>query len=229
MTRAAFLFSGQLRGFPHCIQSMQEYLFSAFDEYDTFFYIPPEDAELLYSKCVPTSATIEHDLYHKEVEGFNNSITYSDRKIAENGYKLHGRMQHYYLQWYGVKRVFELFESYNKIANIDYDAVFRIRCDFKFKQQFSYSPFDGLQIPTNYGHGGIYDRLAFGKQEHMKYYCSLYDKIQEGFYKDSINLGNSESKLLQHLMGCGIPIRFVPMDYDRINKDGSIQDPGSPP
>lgn len=224
MTRAAFLFSGQLRGFPHCISSIKECLFDSFDVADTFFYIPDTDAKTLYSEWTPTSCVAEVDQYHPEVEGFMNSITSSENKIAANGYRTHGRMQHYYLQWYGVKRVFELFDSYRKVNGIEYDAVFRIRTDFLFYDKLTWEPFDGIQIPMLSGHGGIYDRLAFGPVKYMRYYCSLYDRIKAGHYKNSVSLGNSESKLMQHLTSTQIAIKYVPMSYDRINKDGTIQD-----
>jgi hypothetical protein len=224
MARAAFLFSGQLRGFPHCIRSMKEHLFSSFDEIDTFFYIPEVDGRTLYENWMPTSAVIEKDQYHAEVEGFENSITSSENKIAANGYATHGRMQHYYLQWYGVKRVFELFDSYRKVNDVKYDTVFRIRTDFKFHKTFHWEDFDGIQIPAMLPHGGIYDRLAFGPVKYMRYYCSIYDKIKAGHYKQFVNLGNSESKLMQHLTATHIPIKYVHMSYDRINKDGTIQD-----
>lgn len=224
MARAAFLFSGQLRGFPHCIQSMKECLFDSFEHVDTFFYIPDVDGRMLYDSWTPTSAITERDQHHTEVEGFENSITSSENKIAANGYATHGRMQHYYLQWYGVKRVFELFDSYKKVNNLEYDTVFRIRTDFKFYKRHHWEHFDGIQIPTMAPHGGIYDRLAFGPVKYMRYYCSLYDKINAGHYKQSVSLGNSESKLMQHLTATKIPIKYVPMSYDRINKNGTLQD-----
>lgn len=230
--RAAFLFSGQLRGFEYCVKSLQENLFSAFDEYDTFFYIPDSDGKTLLEHWCPTSVTIEKDQYHPEVQGFNNRIASSENKIANNGYQTRGRMQHYYLQWYGVKRCFELFDAYRLVNNIHHDVIFRMRCDFYFHEKFTYEhkP-EAIQIPSYKGHGGLYDRLAFGSYDFMKHYCSLYDKVMEGNYQEIVALGNSESKLMQHIAAANIPVRFVPMVYERLNKDGSSQshseiDPG---
>ena len=78
--KAAFLFSGQLRGFAHCIDSMKEHLFSAFDSYDTFFYTPDTDGKILLDNWEATSAIIEKDQIHPEVPGFENRIGYSDVK-----------------------------------------------------------------------------------------------------------------------------------------------------
>lgn len=220
--RAAFLFSGQLRGFPYCVDAFNEFLFSAFEEYDTFFYMPNIDGKNLLNCFNPTSVIFEKDQLHPELPNFQHNIGYSDEKLVANNYPLLGRMQHYYLQWYGVKRVFDLFEQYKNVNDINYDVVFRIRTDILFYKKFNYIPFNGIQIPDMCGHGGIYDRLAFGSFEHMKYYCSLYDKIFSGHYKDMLYAGNSESKLRQHIESQNIPLRSVEMGfYHSINADGS--------
>lgn len=223
MTRAAFLFSGQLRGFKHGINSLVDNLFSAFDEYDTFFYTPQEDGKELLEFITPSACIIEKDQYHRDIENFDNGIAYSDAKIQSNGYELKGRLQHFYLQWYGVKRVYELFESYNLINGLEYDVVFRLRSDFMFFDKFTYEYFEGLQIPNFADHYGIYDRMAFGSPKYMKYYCSLYDNLYEGKYNIRVSNGNSESKLMQHLHAENIPIKRVDLNYKRINRDGTFQ------
>lgn len=231
MTRAAFLFSGQLRGFKYCIESMQNNLFSAFDEYDTFFYIPTEDAKELVEVWNPTSMIAEPDQVHPPVEGFGNRIVHSNNIP---GYKVYNNaLQHYWLQWYGVKRVFQLFDDYRSVTNKHYDVAVRIRCEFRFEEKYVYEPFDGIQIPDYKGHQGIYDRLALGPVEHMRYYCSIYDKIREGNYHHDVNLGNSESKLLQHLhaykVAKNVSVKLMKMSYVRIRTDGSVaSDPENP-
>jgi hypothetical protein len=222
--KAAFLFSGQLRGFPICIENFKQYLFSAFEEYDTFFYIPIEDAKTLLDSHKPTSFIAEQDQTHPEVENFLNNITYSLDKIQYNSYQAKGRMQHYYLQWYGVQMVYDIFEKYKSIEGKNYDVVFRLRTDLNFKQQFNYEPFDGIQIPNYNGWGGIYDRFAYGPEKYMKHYSSLYTDVKAGLYNEYKYSGNSESKLKQHLERGGMPIKIVENAvYERINKDGSLQ------
>ena len=224
MTRAAFLFSGQLRGFKYCIDSMKEHLFSAFDEYDTFFYIPNEDAKQLLELWEPTAMIAEPDQIHSEVDGFGARIVHSNNIP---GYKVYNNaLHHYWLQWYGVKKVFGLFDDYRSVTNKHYDVAIRIRCEFKFNSKYVYEPFDGFQIPDFNGHGGVYDRLAIAPVKHMRYYCSIYDKIREGYYHHDVNLGNSESKLLQHLQSYkdakGVNATQIKMSYVRIKTDGSV-------
>lgn len=222
--RAAFLFSGQLRGFTlDGLDTLKQNLFSVFEEYDTFFYIPPEDLVPLINCYNPTVLLCEPDQYHPDVEGFGDQIGHSNNIP---GYRvLNNALQHYWIQWYGVKRVFELFDSYRKVNNKHYDVVFRMRCDMRFTSKLNYEPFDGIQIPDHHGHGGIYDRMAYGPVEHMRYYCSIYDEIRKGKYKENINLGNSESKLMQHLAAYSlennVAIKFVKVPCHRIRMDGS--------
>jgi len=218
---AAFLFSGQLRGFPLCINGLKNNLFSSFESYDTFFYIPDIDLKLLTDNWLPTSVLAERDQIHPDISNYNNNITYSNSKLQRNGYPLLGRMQHYYLQWYGVKRVFELFDKYRSIQNINYDVIFRIRADIIVTEKFNYTPFNGITIPNHEGYSGLYDRFAFGPYEHMKYYCSKYDNFNN--ITHITGLGNSESKLKQHIDLKNIPVRFVSLPHCRLNKDGSIQ------
>lgn len=223
--KAAFLFSGQLRGFKHCIESNEKYLFSAFAEYDTFFYIPDTDGKKLFDIYNPTSVLVEKDQTHRELPEFQNNIGYSSDRMVKNGYECKGRMQHYFLQWYGVKRVFDVFDNYKKLNDIEYDVVFRIRTDIKFYNQFAYNPFDGIQISDKFGHGGIHDRLAYGSYENMKYYCSLYDNIYSGKYNEYLFTGNSESKLLQHLNYGNIDFRTQPLGfYQAVDCDGTSWD-----
>jgi hypothetical protein len=221
--RAAFLFSGQLRGFHLCVDNYVEKLFTSFSEYDTFFYIPGEDGKKLLDVWSPTSCILESDQNHPELSEFQNEIAYSDTKIISNGYSLKGRMQHYYLQWYGVKRVYELFQDFKSVCDIHYDVVFRVRTDFNFLTKLDYHHFDGLQIPSYNSWGGIYDRLAYGPESYLKYYCSLYDRLNAGAYNELKYLGNSESKLRQHLEYGNIPIKYVDLNYQRLNSDGSLQ------
>jgi hypothetical protein len=228
--RAAFLFSGQLRGFPVALKNFKNHLFSAFDKYDTFFYIPSEDAKVLLDTASDSggfnlaSFLAEKDQLHPEIPNFQNNITYSLGKIEANGYEAKGRMQHYYLQWYGVHMVYNLFEKYKSVEEKKYDVVFRVRTDLNFKEPFTYEPFDGIQIPNYNAWGGIYDRFAYGSVEDMKYYCSLYENLKTGKYNECKHRGNSESKLRQHLESGNINIKIVNnVKYERINKDGTLQ------
>lgn len=220
--KAAFLFSGQLRGFEHCIEPFKQYLFSAFAEYDTFFYLPTVDGKKLYSLWEPTAALLEIDQVHKDIPNFTQSIGRSDHRCTGNNYPALPHLQHYYLQWYGVKRVFEIFECFKTLNNIQYDVVFRIRPDIKFFEKFNYEFFDGIQTSDKAGHGGYYDRLAYGSFEHMKHYCSLYDHLYQGKYNEPVYSNNSESKLRQHIESKNIAWNPKPLQYyQSVNIDGT--------
>ena len=226
----AFLFSGQLRGFDHCIEKIKLSIASQFDESDYFFYLPYEDHSNI-SKVIslkPKILTIAEDTYDplEEMIKKENDISYSETKIAKNGYSLKGRMQHYLLQWYGVRYVYNMMENYCLLTGKKYDLVCRIRCD-----HFPITPFllssiktDCVNIPiasgsSNDDFGGIHDRFAIGDMTNMKTYCDKYSSIK----KDNLGLGNSESKLLMHLNNHDAKINRFSYFYERINNDGTVQ------
>lgn len=226
--KAAFLFSGQLRGFPFCVDAFKQYLFSSFEEYDTFFYLPDTDSKTLFDCWSPTAATLENEQIHSDIPGFQHNICRSEKRSETNNYVPRAHMQHYYLQWYGVKRVFELLKAYSKVNNATYDVVFRIRPDILFYDKFDYKYFDGIQLPSFNGSGGLYDRLAFGSYENIKKYCGLYDGIMGGLYNNMAYTGNSESKLRQHIETNNIPVKTIQMSfYHSINKDGTYDKNGT--
>ena len=223
--KAAFLFSGQLRGFKYCIDSLKTELFDLFDVSDKFFFCTTEDyneIDLLKS-LNPINLTFEQDFYHPldEVVNSYNQITYSNSKIAQNGYSLKGRMQHYYLQWYGVKRVFEIMENYSLTSKKQYDLIFRLRFDTFMKTSLNINEvkLNCLNVPDFDHWGGIHDRFGFGSMDTMKVYCHQYDN----FHLNNIGNSNSEGRLLQYLTNNKIDINKINFSYDRLNKDGSIQ------
>lgn len=226
--KAAFLFSGQLRGFPFCVSAFNKYLFSVFETYDTFFYLPEADGKKLFDCWTPTAVTFERDQTHPEIVGFENNICRSDQRSVANNYTAKAHMQHYFLQWYGVKRVYNLLEEYSVINNKYYDVVFRVRPDILFYEEFNYVPFNGITVPNFSGSGGLYDRFAVGQQQYIKTYCKLYDDIMSGKHNKMMYTGNSESKLLQHLQFYNIPIGITNISfYHSINSDGSYDKTGT--
>jgi hypothetical protein len=223
--KAAFLFSGQLRGFNHCYPSLQKHLFDKFEEADKFFYCPVDDASRINELLPlnPKSLVFEEDFHHiieNKVDP-NNSITYSKGRIAHNGYELKGRMQHYFLQWYGVKRAYEMMESFAINQGKKYDLVFRLRFDACPKKDFDLEQvkFDHINVPDFEHWFGLHDRFACGNMENMKVYCQKYDN----FTKNNMGNGNSESRLLEHLKNNKIPINKMNFYYTRIHNDGTLQ------
>lgn len=223
--KAAFLFSGQLRGFSHCVEDFQQLVFSSFDEVDTFFYIPSSDGKKIFDIMTPTSVLVEKDQTHREIPNFSNNICLSHQRSQQNNYEPLKHLQHYFLQWYGVKRVFELFDSYRSLNDLHYDVVFRVRPDIKFFKKLEFEPFNGIQTSDKSGSGGYYDRIAYGSYEHMQYYCSLYDRLFEGKYNSFEYSGNSESKLKQHIVSGAIDWKTNNLGfYQSVNIDGSYSE-----
>lgn len=223
--KAAFLFSGQLRGFNHCYPSLQKHLFDKFEEADKFFYCPSDDITRVdeLKALNPRSVVFEDDFHHviEHRVDPNNEITYSKGRIEYNGYELKGRMQHYFLQWYGVKRAYEMMESYAKYQGKRYDLVFRVRFDACPKKDLDLTTLklDHINIPDFEHWFGIHDRFACGNMENMKIYCKKYDY----FVQNNMGKGNSESRLKQHLINHNIPVNKIDFYYTRLHNDGTLQ------
>lgn len=226
----ALLFSGQLRGFNHCIEKIQQTICSKFDEVDYFFYLPSEDSKNIQKviDTKPKILTLAQDTYDpiEEIIACKNEISYSQHKIAKNGYSLKGRMQHYLLQWYGVYSCYKYFEDYCTMSGKVYNFAARIRCDHFPITSFNIEQLDNhaVNIPiangsSNDDFGGIHDRFAIGDMSNMKIYCYKYESIK----KDNLGFGNSESKLLRHLQNNNCKINRFRYFYERLNNDGTVQ------
>jgi hypothetical protein len=223
--KAAFLFSGQLRGFNHCLPSLQKHLFDKFEVADKFCYCTIDDLSRVdeLAALEPKSLVFEQDFFHviEHRVDPNNEITYSKGRIAHNGYELKGRMQHYFLQWYGVKRAYEMMETYAKHQGKRYDLVFRVRFDSNPKKDLDLDSLklDHINIP-NFEHWfGTHDRFACGNMQNMKIYCQKYDN----FVLNNMGRGNSESRLKQHLENNKIPVNLIDFYYTRVHNDGTLQ------
>jgi hypothetical protein len=223
--KAAFLFSGQLRGFNHCLPSLQKHLFDKFEESDKFCYCAYDDIDRIdeVKLLQPKSLVFEEDFHHI-IEKFvdpNNSITYSKGRIEHNGYELKGRMQHYFLQWYGVKRAYEMMESFAIHQGKTYDVVFRIRFDSCPKKDLDLDSLklDHINVPDFEHWFGLHDRFACGNMQNMRVYCKKY----ESFTSNNLGAGNSESRLKQHLLNNNIPVNKIDFYYTRVHNDGTLQ------
>lgn len=223
--KAAFLFSGQLRGFNHCLPNIQKYLFDVFEESDTFVYCPKEDLSRLNEllQLNPKVMHFEEDFFHtlENLVDNNNQISYSKDSSEKNGYKSKGRMQHYFIQWYGVKKVYEMMEDYAKYQNKIYDIVFRIRFDTCPKTPLNLEEIklDHINVPDFQHWFGIHDRFACGNMENMKVYCHKYDHM----IFNNMGNGNCESRMLQHLNNHKVKINKINFYYTRLHQDGSLQ------
>jgi|SaaInlV_100m_DNA_2_1039680.scaffolds.fasta_scaffold03666_5 hypothetical protein len=90
-----------------------------------------------------------------------------------------------------IKLCYDLLEG-------NYDTVIKTRFDCKYTEEFPILDIDKYNIPNGGDfENGIFDMVCASSQENMKYYCSIYDEI-ENYLDEGIPL-HSELLLKRHL------------------------------
>jgi hypothetical protein len=227
----ALLFSGQLRGFKHCVENLKKNLIEVFGECDSFMFLTMEDCfeeEYIRSVLNPKKIIFQKDVYFENAEsivGPHNICGAGDKKIQSNGYKVNENLQRYLLQWYGVKRVYEMMENFSIQNNKKYDYVIRLRCDANFTNPFNIKCLkeNYINVPNFDSWYGIHDRFAVGNMENMKVYCNKFDYISPKMAFGVTNFNNSESRMKNYLYFNNIKINEIDFYYERLNKDKTIQ------
>jgi hypothetical protein len=118
--------------------------------------------------------------------------------------------------------VYECF----KLLRQDYDLVIRTRPDNYFHGGLKLTDYDpaALWVPDHFNWGGWCDRLAFGGMAQMRFYCDLYNHLNDwtgtnakGRATDQL-IGNSETRLYRYLTGRDV--RTFPLEFCCVQPDG---------
>lgn len=105
----------------------------------------------------------------------------------------------------------------NKLLKKDYDVVVRGRPDLIFMSPIHFSNYKikkkQIYVPERYNHGYTNDQFAFGDQESMNLYASLYERIPS--YFNEIAIGVAENLMRGHLTNhrTGLKILTTHIDY----------------
>jgi hypothetical protein len=197
--KVAILFSGQLRGFKHIVNNLNDNLIKNFENVDTYFYVPKNDYSIEeYFK--PTSIIYDDDVIHDTSNIFN--------------FKGHQNStpQNFIQQWYSLYKCKELMLE----NNIKYDLIIRCRPDNDFISPLTLDMIDinKINICEWGGWEGYNDRFAIGNFDDMLIYCDFYTECKN--YG-----GNSEDRLKQYLDSKNLKINLISHIHHRINEDGS--------
>ena len=131
-----------------------------------FFFSSDESSEFLVNNFIKLYKPILYD---------NTKITYdydlSKYQSSEQVSRVHNMTCHFI----NKNRVFALLEKHMQTNNVNYDVVISLRIDLQFENSFDFSELldNTLYIPHNEDHGGINDRVAYGKVDVMKKYNSI--------------------------------------------------------
>jgi hypothetical protein len=102
---------------------------------------------------------------------------------------------------------YKIKDSFDLIEDAHYNIVIRSRTDIIFNSDLVIDQNNSVNIPSGGDHhGGLMDMLAYGKQELMKKYCSLFDKVKN-YFLDKNFVFHPESSLRYHCVKNKINIK----------------------
>lgn len=193
----ALCFSGETRSFRRCYPSIEECILSRLRDYTIFVYAPRDrDCEALLDL---NPQTVVFDRQHVFDEK-----NYNDRLGEGQKTGVQGILR----QLYGVWRCNGLKREYERLNNMRFRWVFRMRPDIAYRYDLeNLRELDpaSLYIPTHDNWYGLCDRFAFGGSDVMDTYANRIDHLDAYF-----QAGNSlhpEQFLKHHIEAHDIPVR----------------------
>lgn len=230
--KVAVCFSGHLRDYKKCYQSIYDNIISPLNA-DVFCHT--WDVLGAFNTKGELDRPYHRKLTHDEKQGFLNlykptkfiidtnewsPLSEADRKFLET---LSGPHPH---MFYSVKAANDLKTQYEHQNKFKYDLVIRARYDFNFFTKLDLNAFskkDSLIYVSSLGnyHGGVSDQFAASNSNNMNIYCSLYDDIVKIFRKSNRN-SSPEITLRDFLNEKRIKIEHLPLNYDIVRLNGQI-------
>ncbi len=211
--RAAVCISGRLAGLEHTAENIQRRLLDALGAYDLFIYAPEDAHSHLAARLRPTVLRIASDRPIEE-------------KPLENGRncRLKSGVQGYLQQLYGLKMCNRMRLEYARDQGLRYDWVIRCRPDVLFQDplpDFRRLDLNYLHVPDFHGYEGCNDRFAIGNSQYMTTYMEKFDDFHD--YVRRWTEGRpwappvtAEMFTGGHLREHGVPIRLIPVRFNRV-------------
>lgn len=166
--RTAVLLSGLPREVDETWRSWAN-LLGALPNPDIFIYssqyytVGPE----FYTSILPKKYKVENQWRHTETE----------QKIKNAGFYDNDQINSCIQQFYGIKRVWELKEDYEKEMGIKYDLVVRTRPDFIWLRPINLDWLELDKISNLHANFSptVCSEFAIGPNDLMEKYCKLFD------------------------------------------------------
>jgi hypothetical protein len=193
--KVAILYSGLPNLTNLIVNNHKQYIYDHYhcDTYLSTYDIDnePQQAQQTLDLLKPRRYDIEKwTNVSKEFKEIANTITYK-RPETQNINVLS--------MFYKIKKCYDLL-------NETYDIVIRCRLDIMFSNRLILENNDFINIPSGGDyHGGIGDVFAYGSQNNMQKYCSLYDHIKSFIANQEI-VFHPESILKYYLLKNNTPI-----------------------
>ena len=240
------LLTGHVRTFEECKDS----ILNTFYDADTDIYVCTWDDQGYYSLSKRFDIPIKRELIlpQKELGRFVPIDRHNDIFKTSFISQLHlqiGWVERLKLQWYCVKKCFDLLDNYN-----EYDTIIRCRFDLKFSDNpIHFEESDNLNTPApvnvvgnkcvinrkeytelyacdvekklNPGRWLYNDHCAWGNAYVMKKYCNLFDHIDGLYEKHNVDISHAE-RMLHFYMEDTFPqveTNFHELEYELIKPE----------
>lgn len=225
--RTAILLSGQIRSAKYCIKSLMRHVVEPLQA-DIFIdtWIPRAYEKDRLGNLILNTLTIDEVLSRYRpraitIEEFDQSPLVQEigrnRNESKVGYDgsdaPETKLENIYYMHYKIWRANALKNAYEKINDIHYGRVIRLRFDLEFESFPEIEPErNTLYIPEGWDYrGGINDLLVVGDSESIDKYCDVYVNLRKyaragiGFHPESI--------LRHHLEASNVRIVRFELDY----------------
>ena len=219
--RTAVCMSGSCRKLDVTLPTLHRFVFDRLEHYDLFVYAPRDPYRGLARKLPATRLKVV-----------------ADRKLPETGLinhktcRLKNGVQPYLQQLYGLKMCHTLMREFQGEHDVRYDCVIRCRPDLKFL-----SPIPDprrleagcLYLPDFHQFDGVNDRFAMGSAAQMARYLDQYDALHDYVARWMANTPHAlpvsaEMFTAGYLREAGIPVRLLPIRFNRVRRQGEIDD-----
>jgi hypothetical protein len=224
---AVALFNGQLRGFKFSYENINKNLFEPLEINNAVFLLPEDDRDKELEKFLPSSLNFkvvyEAEIIHDESNLPNpNCLTYSSHAIQNNNYQLRGSLQHYFIQLYNKKRVFEIYKT--SFTPPEDDLVLMLRPDLSPHKRLDPNTLKNecINVPNCPQWYGVYDRLSIANTKNTEIYSLLYDQVKT---LPPCGINNAESRLKAWLDRNNLCVNIFELgEVLRISVDGTARD-----
>jgi hypothetical protein len=218
--RTALCLSGQARFGSYAFRALAENLLKGLD-CDIFMFLwrlpgqSENDARAVVESFVRRHAPIRECVFAEQIDF--PAKDYASRSYpGSNIFNIQSML-------YAIKMVDQLRVQHEQRGGFKYDCVIRARGDLS-----CFSPFDLKRYQTllphylffpevQYFQPGFNDTFAFSCSKTMEIYSGLYDRLDEYFHKDNIQL-NPHAMLLHHVIKNRLPFAYLSMPVDFVRE-----------
>ena len=227
MKTLAICLSGSLRSLEYTINNFKETIINPNKNTFNiliFLFTPDDDFSNKIDLYKENGITIFY-IIKKDVDIKLPNINFTNATINKKTDKCSGSGLYGYIQQlYGVKKLFDIVQEYEKFNNISIDYLCRMRTDVIFREPYYFNNYDidnYVIIPNFHYWDGINDRFAIGTYKNMSVYMNMFTNIYNPIFNNILNM-KAEAFCKLNLIKNHINYKMEPILFKRIRANGII-------